>query len=296
MEALSFEDSEYEKYYSEHSEEFMYLNYYAVDLSVTIPEDATEDEVRAFKDGLIAEKDALIAAKTEEEFRAAYTDYLKRKYEGNDAKTDLVIEGEVDAACATEVLVSDIASLGFDPNAEFKEGLSAVSEGTNRYTIYFIASNPARSDYYLRSIRHIMLTPSQYESEEAAREKAAEILSEYLSGEQTAEAFGALAEKYSADSATNTYGGLYENIPQNYFGDASFNDWIYDPARVEGDTGIVGTTSGYHIMYYVGETSPKWKLEVEYAIEEEAYLKKVEELTEKYVYTVNKENLNKFEA
>jgi len=296
MDNLTFEDSELEKYYSEHSEDFMYLNYYAVDLSITIPEDATEEEARALKDGLIAEKDALIAAKTEDEFRAAYTDYLERKYEGNDAKTELVIKGEVDDACVTEVPVSELSSLGFDPNAEFKEGLSAVTEGTNRYTIYFIASSPARSDYCLRNVRHIMLTPSQYETEEAAREKAAEILSEYLSGEQTAGAFGALAEKYSADSNSNTYGGLYENVPKNYFSDASFNDWLYDPARVEGDTGIVSTTSGYHVMYYAGETSPKWKLEVKYSLEEEAYLNKIEELSDKCAYTVNEDILNEFEA
>ncbi len=295
MDNLSFEDSEYDKYFEEHPDDFMYVNYYSVSLTVTIPEDASEDEIRALKDELIAAKDSLIAAKTEEEFKAAYTAYLEKKYEGNDAKTDLVIRGEVEDACITDVPVSELSSLNFDPNAEYKEGLSAVTEGTNRYIVYFIATDPARDDYCLRNIRHIMLTPAQYETEEEARNKAAEILSEYLSGDQTEEAFGALANKYSTDSSTNTNGGLYENVSNGHFSDASFNDWIYDPARVEGDTGIVSTSYGYHVMYYVGESVPKWKLEVEYALEGDTYLKKIDELSEKFSYTENKDNLSKFE-
>ena len=296
MDGLSFEDSEYTSYFNEHTNDFLCVNYYSVPLSVTIPEDATESEVRALKDELIAAKDSLIAAKTEEEFKAAYTAYLEKKYEGNDAKTDLVIRTEVESTCITDVPISQLSSCGFDPNAEFKEGLSAVNEGTNRYTVYFIATDPAREDYCLRNIRHIMLTPTQYETSEEAEAKASEILEEYLAGDKTAEAFGELANKYSADSSTNQTGGLYTNVPKNYFSDASFNDWIYDSARVEGDTGIVSTSSGYHVMYYAGESDPKWKLEVLYALKDEAYLNKLEELSEKYSFTKNEENLDKFEA
>lgn len=296
MDSLEFEDSEYDQYFNEHPEDFMYVSYYSVPLSITIPEDATENEIRELKDGLIAAKDSLIAAKTEEEFKAAYTAYLEKKYEGNDAKTDLVIKGEVEATRVSDVPVSQISSLGFDPNAEYKEGLSAVSEGTNRYTVYFVASNPARAEYCLRNVRHIMLTPSQYETADAAKAKAEKILDEYLAGEKTAEAFGQLANKYSADTATNTIGGLYANVDNGYFSDVSFNDWIYDSARVEGDTGIVSTTSGYHVMYYAGESEPKWKLEVFYALQEKAYLEKIEEFSEKYSFSVNEENLDKFEA
>ena len=34
---------------------------------------------------------------------------------------------------------------------------------------------------------------------------------------------------------------------------SEFNDWIFDPARKAGDTDIVKTTYGYHIMYFVGQ-------------------------------------------
>ena len=34
----------------------------------------------------------------------------------------------------------------------------------------------------------------------------------------------------------------------------AFNDWCFDDSRKAGDTGIVETEYGYHIMYYVGDS------------------------------------------
>jgi len=31
-----------------------------------------------------------------------------------------------------------------------------------------------------------------------------------------------------------------------------FNDWCFDASRAYGDTGLVKTTYGYHVMYFVG--------------------------------------------
>ena len=46
-----------------------------------------------------------------------------------------------------------------------------------------------------------------------------------------------------------------------------FNDWIFDEARKPGDTGIIETTYGYHIMYYVNNDNPeKWYDECKDAI------------------------------
>jgi len=34
----------------------------------------------------------------------------------------------------------------------------------------------------------------------------------------------------------------------------AFNDWCFDPARQTGDTDVVKTEYGYHVMYYVSHT------------------------------------------
>ena len=41
-----------------------------------------------------------------------------------------------------------------------------------------------------------------------------------------------------------------------------FNDWCFDAARQPGDTDIVETTYGYHIMYFVGQDLPYWQVRV----------------------------------
>ena len=48
----------------------------------------------------------------------------------------------------------------------------------------------------------------------------------------------------------------------------AFNDWCFDGARQPGDTGIVKTDYGYHIMYYVGQCDHAYW----YQVAEQQYL------------------------
>ena len=90
-----------------------------------------------------------------------------------------------------------------------------------------------------------------------AYEKALEIYNEYLNGEKTEDAFAALADQYSSDTASTskgenskTTGGLYEDITKGEMV-APFENWVYDESRQPGDVGLVQTTYGWHVMYYV---------------------------------------------
>ena len=38
-----------------------------------------------------------------------------------------------------------------------------------------------------------------------------------------------------------------------------FNDWCFDASRTAGDTGIVETTYGYHVMYFSGTTDQTYR-------------------------------------
>ena len=44
---------------------------------------------------------------------------------------------------------------------------------------------------------------------------------------------------------------------------ASFNDWIFDEARKPGDTEIIETDYGYHVMYFVGDNAEEWYAKIE---------------------------------
>lgn len=109
-------------------------------------------------------------------------------------------------------------------------------------------------DYDFVDIRHILITPETDEEGnedwEGAEAKANEIYDGYLAGEMTEEAFSALAMEYSGDGNAST-GGIYEDVYKGQMV-APFENWCFDEARQPGDTGIVKTSYGYHIMYFVG--------------------------------------------
>ena len=71
----------------------------------------------------------------------------------------------------------------------------------------------------------------------------------------TVDYFTELCAEYSADG-TKDSGGLYEDVAPGKMV-TEFNDWCFDPARQPGDSGIVKTQFGYHIMYFVGQAESR---------------------------------------
>ena len=61
-----------------------------------------------------------------------------------------------------------------------------------------------------------------------------------------------MANENSEDPGSNTNGGLYEDVYPGQMVD-SFDAWCFDEARQPGDTGIVKTDYGYHVMYFVSK-------------------------------------------
>lgn len=126
-----------------------------------------------------------------------------------------------------------------------------------------------KNDLATVDVRHILIMPEggttdesgtsiTYSDEEweACRVKAQALLDEYLAGEKTEDAFGALANEHSEDQDGNvTNGGLYEDV---YVGAMvqAFEEWIFDGGRKAGDTGLVKTPYGYHVMYFVNRNGP----------------------------------------
>lgn len=158
-----------------------------------------------------------------------------------------------------------------------KVGDVTVVESTGGYSVLYLSALPHKDAAKPVDVRHILI---QFESKtddsgntvaltdqekETYLQKAHEVYDEYLKN-PTEDHFAELAEKNSADSGSNTNGGLYEEVK---VGDmvTEFNDWCFDPARKPGDTGIIETTYGYHIMYYVGnDHAETWRTDVQSAL------------------------------
>lgn len=117
--------------------------------------------------------------------------------------------------------------------------------------------------------------------------KAGKYLQEYLDGDKTEDSFAALADEYSDDTSTvkpkndsssgnaqNTNssgktGGLISDMDTGEYV-APFEAWAYDESRQPGDTGIIESEYGYHVMYYVSTNAePKWKADIRESIASE---------------------------
>ena len=106
------------------------------------------------------------------------------------------------------------------------------------------------------TVRHILIQPEDTEDDaswEEARKKAEDILAQWEAGEATEDSFAQLAEEYSEDPGSATNGGLYEEVAPDEMVEA-FDEWCFDASRESGDTGIVETPYGYHVMYFVETT------------------------------------------
>lgn len=141
----------------------------------------------------------------------------------------------------------------------------------------------------LVDIRHILIEPEGAEKDEngyvtatedqweACRVAAQAILDGWQAGKATEEAFAALAAEHSVDTGSSSNGGLYSAVPTGYMVEA-FDAWMFDESRKVGDTGLVKTEFGYHIMYYSGGEEG-WILYGRDALISELCSQRLEEIT-----------------
>ena len=179
-------------------------------------------------------------------------------------------------------------------------GDKTVIEGEKEHTAVLF-TRKYLDEYKSVSVRHILIMPetadththegdaphSDDEFDADAKKKAQEVLASYLSGDKTEDSFAALAKEHSQDTASVPDGGLYKDFIKNTMV-AEFEDWSFDPARKAGDTEIVKTDYGYHIMYFVGEGTEGWKVKASDTIKEERFNKFFEETVAKYENKLHK--------
>ena len=162
------------------------------------------------------------------------------------------------------------------------------------------------------NIRHILIQPEKdidsdpsddnlepdTSSDEAwaAAEKSANEIYENWKQNPTEDNFAVMATDSSMDSGSVEKGGLYESV---YPGQmvTEFNDWCFADGRKVGDTGIVKTTYGYHIMYFsgVGEEI-HWRAQAEADARNGKLNEKLGEIIPQYSMNTNYDNLHIYDV
>ena len=217
-------------------------------LALVLKSLTSEDEVKFEKSADDAYNNAL-----EEIFDELCTD-------AEVAYTDLVSEGVYHYAPDTEEdKIAEIDKWLFDETTKAGDTKVITSEGDKKstYTAYLMTETSHLDESETKDVAHILV---QFESDKptdeqkaAAKAEAEQILADFLAGEQTKDAFEKLGNEKTDDSNV-IYEGVYEGQMV-----AEFEDWCFDEARKTGDTGIVETTYGYHVMYFIGEGKLAWE-------------------------------------
>ena len=149
---------------------------------------------------------------------------------------------------------------------------------------------------YTVDVRHILLKVDGVENadgtitftdEALAADVYAEaqrLLEEYLA-DPTEEHFADLAKEHTADG-NGAQGGLYTGV---YAGQMvkTFDDWCFDDSRQPGDTGIVPTKFGYHIMYFSARGEETWLTNTRQAYMTELEQKMEDEIISQYELEVS---------
>ena len=120
------------------------------------------------------------------------------------------------------------------------------------HSVYMLTEPLHMEDRETVNVGHILVKAEEGTATEeeltAAEKEAQEILATYLAGEKTKESFETLAKEKTDDS-----GVFYDNVAKGQMVEA-FENWIFSEDRKEvGETGIVKTEFGYHVMYWNGK-------------------------------------------
>lgn len=251
-----------EERYAKDPREFQVASYYRY--TINYVKDGEEA-----KDGKLTEADAralaekLSSAATVDDFKTVLEVHLGDIESTSKVDSFLVEDGS---------FTSGTTAMDWLFSAETEANASLVDEDNDKLTlsVYRMVTPAHRQEEATIAVRHILLSASATTdaAKAAARKEAESVYAQYQKNPSEA-TFIRLAMAYSGDG-NYASGGIYEGVYPGQMVD-SFNDWCFDEARKPGDTDIVDTTYGSHIMYFVGSDLPRWQTLVRDTIVSESY-------------------------
>ena len=299
VESKEYTADDVNKYKDEHTADLL-----AVDIKLF--EADSEDNAKAFKDELKADGSnfAEIAAKYSTD------DFNKKAYTEDGFTTELgvtkaVLQSKQVAIATADPHEHEEGEEHSDDEEQTYSGLdwlfSADRKAGDIYqhstSVVYVITPAAITNAETVNVRHILIAPETAddasvtdatdEQWKAAYSKAEEILNNWKSGDATEDSFAELAKENTTDTGSQDNGGLYENVIPGQMVNP-FSAWCFEAGRKAGDTAIVRSAYGYHIMYYVGTTGEKvWEYNAKQALASADGASQSEKLEEEYTLKVN---------
>lgn len=246
-----------------------------------------------------------LAAEWQESLDNLPSELQKQAEEGKYESVDALLQDVIGPGCNQEEYLKYVrlVYLSNDYYNVEAERLAPTQEEIEAYftehAATFEENGITKDSGLISAVRHILLEPEGGTTNEETGEttytedawkacyaEAEKILNEWKAGNATAESFGELAKTHSKDGGSSSTGGLYEGIYKGSGMTENFQNWAIDSTRKTGDTGIVKTEFGYHIMYFV-EGEPNWSHVAETQLLSERTTEMINDGEEKWPMDVN---------
>lgn len=269
-------EEEIQKELDDNSSLYETISYLQYDIYADIPDGASDEQVKkAMANTKTKAKEFFDSIHSEETFESNAKTFSDG--EASKIRFENVSYQNVDAAVRDKLFECE----------DYGQILFIEDNTNNCYKIvYFIEK--ILNEYDTATIRQILITPisstgSYLPTEEdysKAEKEANEIKEEFLKTKQTEEDFAKLAEEKSSDVGSAKFGGLIDMVEKGTY-ETEMDEWIFD-SREPGDVGIVKTTYGYHILYFVEYTEPAWKINIAANLKQNKVNTYIDEIASEY--------------
>jgi len=239
-----------------------------------------------------AHADRIKEAKTEEDFRALVEEFVK---------SDYCVNMESNRKVLTQNVQNNVPE--DDKNAldrwSFASGTvvgsTYLEKGNSSYVVYMAVSEPAKDESITRNMYTIVFEPSVYGTMDECKAKAEEVYAIWKNGGEKIDDFKNLAVQYTTDYASVYSGGYYANVKKDDMVE-ELDTWFFKEDLEIGASAVIKTDHGYHIVIYVGDGEPAWKVPVIEGIKDDKTSTQVLNYIEKYDINVVEGNMKHVKA
>lgn len=278
-------DNDVDKYYNDHKNDYKKIEFYYI----ASPYDATDDNS---KNESIKTAEKIMAKMKDKKSVIALVPEVYSSYIDSQVKSSMEQDSTLTEKKAREEAIksyeSNVVTTVSGSDSPFDDKMNTwlfsddTKVGSKKYYIdedakyiYIVlkTSKASVEENETYTVRHILVAPesgsnsssstsekAEYTDEQwaAAKKKADSILAKFNKTDKSEYEFAKLAEQYSTDSAStssgsnDSFGGLYESVTLGQMV-PDFEKWSIDDSRKYGDTGIVKSDYGYHIMFFIND-------------------------------------------
>lgn len=295
---LDYKDADLEKYFKEHGKETLSMITFRACIF-------TPDQQNTFGIAYPSAADALTAANKlnakitdEKSFVEAVKDEAKALgVDMSKFKDEDTLEEDFKYSSMNEKL-SQVRDWLFsdDRKANDHTVITENIDGNEISYLIFVVEPLHREDYNTVDMRHILISTNEEgsslsadEFDKQAKTKIEKICAEWEETDMTDKKFEELVKKYSEDSTTKDKGGLIEKITKEQLVE-SIDEFLFEDGRKAGDYKIVKSTYGYHLVYYKGANTEKWKIDAKSYLTEKDFETESKRLCDEHNIVIERNN------